>query len=115
MGLVLSASFTKILPFFLREREIFWQRPLRKANAKTRWVLNKALKTEAHSPLCELYIYIYIYTKFIVWCEGKERSIPLQVEQKQHLIFALCVYFIYIYIYIYITADSTVSAVWDGG
>ena len=29
------------------------------------------------------YIYIYIYTKFIVWCEGKERSIPLQVERKQ--------------------------------
>ena len=25
------------------------------------WVLNKALKTEAHSPLCKLYIYIYIY------------------------------------------------------
>ena len=24
-------------------------------------------------------IYIYIYTKFIVWCEGEERSIPLQV------------------------------------
>ena len=30
-----------------------------------------------------IYIYIYIYTKFIVWCEGKERSIPLQVERKQ--------------------------------
>ena len=28
-------------------------------------------------------LYIYIYTKFIVWCEGKERSIPLQVERKQ--------------------------------
>ena len=28
-------------------------------------------------------MYIYIYTKFIVWCEGKERSIPLQVERKQ--------------------------------
>ena len=27
--------------------------------------------------------YIYIYTKFIVWCEGEERSIPLQVERKQ--------------------------------
>ena len=36
-------------------------RPLRKANAETRRVLNKALKTEAHSPLCKLYIYIYIY------------------------------------------------------
>ena len=33
-------------------------RPLRKANAETRRVLNKALKTEAHSPLCKLYIYI---------------------------------------------------------
>ena len=37
-------------------------RPLRKANAETRRVLNKALKTEAHSPLCKLDIYIYIYT-----------------------------------------------------
>ena len=36
-------------------------RPLRKANAETRRVFNKALKTEAHSPLCKLYIYIYIY------------------------------------------------------
>ena len=35
-------------------------RPLRKANAETRRVFNKALKTEAHSPLCKLYIYIYI-------------------------------------------------------
>ena len=33
-------------------------RPLRKANAETRRVFNKALKTEAHSPLCKLYIYI---------------------------------------------------------
>ena len=32
-----------------------------------------------------IYIYIYIYTKFIVWCEGKERSIPLQVERKLYL------------------------------
>ena len=39
-------------------------RPLRKANAETRRVLNKALKTEAHSPLCKLYIYIYIYFFF---------------------------------------------------
>ena len=30
-----------------------------------------------------IHIYIYIYTKFIVWCEGEERSIPLQVERKQ--------------------------------
>ena len=30
-----------------------------------------------------IYIYIYIYTKFIVWCEGEERSIPLQVQRKQ--------------------------------
>ena len=36
-------------------------RPLRKANAETRRVFNKALKMEAHSPLCKLYIYIYIY------------------------------------------------------
>ena len=36
-------------------------RPLRKANAETRRVLNKALKTEAPSLLCKLYIYIYIY------------------------------------------------------
>ena len=35
-------------------------RPLRKANAETRRVFNKALKTEAHSPLCKLYIYTYI-------------------------------------------------------
>ena len=34
-------------------------------------------------PHYKLGIYIYIYTKFIVWCEGKERSIPLQVERKQ--------------------------------
>ena len=34
-------------------------RPLRKANAETRRVFNKALKTEAHSPLCKLYVYIY--------------------------------------------------------
>ena len=32
-------------------------RPLRKENAKTCWVLNKALKTEAYSLLCKLYIY----------------------------------------------------------
>ena len=25
----------------------------------------------------------YIYTKFIVWSEGEERSVPLQVERKQ--------------------------------
>ena len=31
------------------------------ANAETRRVFNKALKTEAHSPLCKLYINIYIY------------------------------------------------------
>lgn len=31
--------------------------PLRKANAETRRVMNKALKTEAH---CASYIYIYI-------------------------------------------------------
>ena len=34
-------------------------RPLRKANAETRRVFNKALKTEAHSPLCKLYIYSF--------------------------------------------------------
>ena len=39
-------------------------RPLRKANAETRRVFNKALKTEAHSPLCKLYIYIYIYRTY---------------------------------------------------
>ena len=27
-------------------------------------------------------LYIYIYTKIIVWCEDEERSIPLQVERK---------------------------------
>ena len=27
-------------------------------------------------------IYMYIYTKIIVWCEDEERSIPLQVERK---------------------------------
>ena len=35
-------------------------RPLKKANAEMRQVLNKALKTEVHSPLCELYMYTYI-------------------------------------------------------
>ena len=30
----------------------------------------------------EKLIYIYIYTKIKVWCEGEERSIPLQVERK---------------------------------
>ena len=33
--------------------------------------------------MCFFLPYIYIYTKFIVWCEGEERSIPLQVERKQ--------------------------------
>ena len=42
-------------------------RPLRKANAETRRVFNKALKTEAHSPLCKLYIYIYIYIYIYVY------------------------------------------------
>ena len=36
-------------------------RSLRRANAEMRLVLNKTLKTEAHSPSCDLYIYIYIY------------------------------------------------------
>ena len=64
-----------------------------------------------------MYMYIYICTKFIVWCEGEERSIPLQVERKQSkhtgqrsavatLSFTpvgdLYIYIIYIYIYIYI-------------
>ena len=32
-----------------------------------------------------MYIYIYIYTKIIVWCKDKEGSIPLQVERKVEL------------------------------
>ena len=46
-------------------------RPLRKANAETRRVFNKALKTEAHSPLCKLYIYIYIYIYINVCISNK--------------------------------------------
>ena len=49
-------------------------RPLRKANAETRRVLNKALKTEAHSPLCKLYIYIYIYIQWAVTTVPKHAS-----------------------------------------
>ena len=43
-------------------------RPLRKANAETRRVLSKALKTEAHSPLCKLYIYKQIYLDPVLFC-----------------------------------------------
>ena len=43
-------------------------RPLRKANSETRRVLNKVLKTEAHSPLCELY-------NFIEWFRQGKREI----------------------------------------
>ena len=37
----------------------------------------KLIKPPQMSHACG--VYIYIYTKFIVWCEGEERSIPLQV------------------------------------
>ena len=46
-------------------------RPLRKANAETRRVLNKAFKTEAHSPLCKLYIYICIYIYIYIYMDSK--------------------------------------------
>ena len=32
-----------------------------------------------------IYEYIYIYTKFMMWCEDQERSTPLQVEPKQSI------------------------------
>ena len=46
------------------------------------WVLNKALKTEAHSPLCKLYIYIYIWITVsiqIIFCTERRvrQSDPL--------------------------------------
>ena len=37
-------------------------RPLRKANAEPRRVLNKTLKTEAHSPLCDLHRQLFQFT-----------------------------------------------------
>ena len=45
--------------------------------------MQKKGKTADKSSNKYIYIYIDIYTKFIVWCEDEERSIPLQVERKQ--------------------------------
>ena len=63
-------------------------RPLRKANAETRRVLNKALKTEAHSPLCKLYIYIFTYLSQVILPNNPQqhkRSFIIEFEIKERL------------------------------
>ena len=63
-------------------------RPLRKANAETRRVLNKALKTEAHSPLCKSYIYIYTYLSQVKLPNNPQqhkRSFIIEFEIKEGL------------------------------
>ena len=62
-------------------------RPLRKANAETRRVLNKALKTEAHSPLCKLYIYIYIYINLFNYIQDYIKSVCLTRTRQEQTVF----------------------------
>ena len=46
-----------------------------------RWLFTISYQTRAHGIIVK-YIYVYIYTEIIVWCEDEEHSIPLQVERK---------------------------------
>ena len=59
-------------------------RPLRKVNAEMRRVLNKALKTEAHSPLCKLYIYIYFFFFFFLKATLKDGQKPREEMTNVH-------------------------------
>ena len=57
-------------------------RPLRKANAETRRVFNKALKTEAHSPLCKLYNLIEWLRQGNREIQGETRFQMLKLENE---------------------------------